>query len=129
MRRYRIRRAFLAQTPPVKSHVLSLGIDPTALDPIALAGGTSLATPVATRGALEDTLWDLLDSTCEFSVENGPPDDKEMRVYIDNFPVPRDAKEGWTYDSTLQRVTIHGARCHHLHAIDVVHGCWGPPTG
>ena len=120
-----------AQSPPVQTYVLGLGADAAVLDPIAAAGGSGQSKVASGKGELETALTALMQSFCDFHVDQGPPDDAELRVYFDGVAVPKGEPNGWSYDAVTKRLTFHGGSCQSVpftQDMDVVYGCWGPTS-
>ena len=122
----------------IKTFVVGIpGSGPYAslLDALAVVGGTALpGSPAYYRIDNMDHLGETLARvgeraaiTCEFTLEQAPPEPDRVNVYLDQELVPYDEKNGWTWtsDTTLK---LHGAACDKLESglvmqVQVVAGC------
>lgn len=128
----------LAQTPSVKTYVIGLGVNPTAVDAIAAAGGTTKSVPATNQTELDAAFAKVADAvaSCEYVLDNAPADASGIFVYFNDDPtgVPKDGTNGWTYDPVTKKLTFNGTSCTQLKGgtvtdIDVVYGCPGPIVG
>ncbi|HEX4339717.1 MAG TPA: VWA domain-containing protein [Polyangiaceae bacterium] len=123
----------LAQSPPVKTYVVGLGVSASALDAIAEAGGTTSSIATDDLGQLSgafDTITSSVDS-CEYTVGTAPPDTDGLYVFFDKAPVSKDPANGWSYASAGKKLEFNGKACDQLRAgsvtnVDVVYAC-APP--
>ena len=105
------------------------------LDQLAIIGGTARATEpryykVEDVGNLKATLLQIgrqAAASCEFELDEAPPDLGYVNVYLDQTLVPFDELDGWSWvnDTTL---TLNGASCAKLERgevgrVQVVAGC------
>lgn len=132
-----------ALVPEVRTFVVGFGgeVDRDALGEMAAAGGTARAGDPAYFQAddavqLEDAFLTIGGSvlSCSYVLDQAPPDDDDLSVYIDREVSPRDAThtEGWDYDSATNQMTFFGATCTGLQdgtagELLIVYGC--PPVG
>ena len=111
------------------------------LDALAEAGGRAASTTspkyfeVADAQQLTDTLESItkqLVRSCEFQLEQGPPDPDKVNVYIDGEVVPKDGADGWEYDNSTDppTIVIKGQTCEDLIAqgAESVSFAFGCPT-
>lgn len=128
----------LAQTPSVKTYVIGLGVNPTAIDAIAAAGGTTKSVPSSNQTELDAAFNKVADAvaSCDYVLDNAPTDANGIYVYFNNDPtgVPKDGSNGWSYDPQTKKLSFHGSSCTQLKGgtvsdIDVVYGCPGPTIG
>jgi hypothetical protein len=128
----------LSQTPSVKTYVIGLGVNPAAIDQIAASGGTTQSVPAANQSQLDSAFDKIADAvaTCDYVLDNAPPDANGLYVYFNNDPagILEDAGNGWTYDPATKKLTFHGTSCDQLKGgtvsdVDVVYGCPGPTIG
>lgn len=128
----------LAQTPLVKTYVIGLGVNPTAVDAIAAAGGTTKSVPATNQTELDAAFGKIADAvaSCEYLLANAPANASGIYVYFNDDPtgVPSDGTNGWSYDPVTKKLTFNGTSCAQLKGgavtdIDVVYGCPGPIVG
>ncbi|MBK7583845.1 MAG: VWA domain-containing protein [Myxococcales bacterium] len=125
----------LAQNPPVKTYVIGLGVNPSAIDQIAAAGGTTKSVPASNQTELDAAFNKIAAAvaSCEYLLDKAPPNSTGVYVYFNDDPtgVPSDPNNGWSYDPTTNKLTFNGTACTQLKSgtvtdIDVVYGCPGP---
>lgn len=125
----------LAQAPSVKTYVIGLGVNPSAIDAIAAAGGTTKSVPATNQTELDAAFDKIADAvaTCEYVLDSAPADPNKIYVYFNDDPtgVPKDATNGWSYDPVTKKLTFNESSCAKLKGgtvtdVDVVYGCAGP---
>ncbi len=131
--------ALRGRTPEVKTFVVGFGsgVDESALDAMAVAGGTAVggahdyyqADDAAALQAAFDAIGGAVLS-CSYELSETPEDLDQLYVYFDSVGVPRDTSQtdGWDYDPDTNQITFYGAACDALHSGDVtdlviVYGC------
>jgi hypothetical protein len=143
--------AAFAATPSIPTFVIGVGSDLSALDAIARAGGTGMATLVDTGGNAQKQFLDALDSArqsaipCNFAIPSGTSvDPTETNVeyapasapaqnflYVgDSAGCVRAPTDGWYFDDPMQptQVILCDAACDMVKAddrgqVNVVFGC------
>lgn len=104
------------------------------LDAMALAGGAARPTEpryyrvddlAALGGVLSSIASEVV--SCDFDVEDAPPDPKMTNVYLDQDVVPYDPVDGWVW-VTPTRVELRGAACDAVKKgkvaqVQIVSGC------
>ncbi len=117
---------------------LGFGSDPTALDRMATAGGTShaySATSATELGtALDAIAAAIIPPSCTVSVGGTARDPMLFQVRFDGGDlIPRDTSHsrGWDYDSGTNTITFYGPECDAVQSGSVAHvqvdfGCPGP---
>ncbi len=105
------------------------------LDQLATVGGSARAgepryyrvDDVDNLGATLAAIGEKALITCEFSLDEAPPDPSFVNVYLDQDIVPYDEVDGWSWtsDTTL---SLHGTSCERLEdgevaKVQVVAGC------
>jgi hypothetical protein len=125
----------LGQSPSVKTYVIGLGVNPSAIDAIAAQGGTTKSVPAANQTELDAAFNKIADAvaSCDYVLDNAPADANGIYVYFNDDPtgVPKDGSNGWSYDPVTKKLTFHGSACTALKGgtvkdIDIVYGCPGP---
>jgi len=130
------------ETPQVKTFVVGFGsgVDATALNDMAQAGGTALpsgppyyyqADDAASLNMAFDSIGAAVLS-CTYAL-SGTPDIDTLHVFFDSIGVSRDTThtDGWDYDSTSNQITFYGPACDSLKSgsvtdLVVVSGCTVP---
>lgn len=128
-------QSLVLQTPSVRTFVIGLGVNSSAIDTIALAGGTTQALPANNQAELNNAFNQIAAAvaTCEFVLNNAPADADKLYVHFNDNPaqIPADPNNGWSFDPTTNKLVFHGAACDDIKSgkvtdIDVVYGCPGP---
>jgi hypothetical protein len=128
-------KRLLDQSPSVKTYVIGLGVNGSAVDAIAKAGGTTASIPTKNLGELAKAFDQVATSiaSCDYTLGMSPPDTGHLYVYFDDdaAPLPQDGKDGWSYAPDTRRFTLNGSACDRIKGgsvqhIDVVFGCPRP---
>jgi len=114
------------------------GSDPTALNRMATAGGTTRpysATSASELDAALDTIAaEVIPPSCTIALEGPARDPRLFQVSFDGGPlIPRDPthSRGWDYDPSTNTIIFYGADCTTLQSgrvtnVGVEFGCPGP---
>lgn len=113
------------------------GVDPTAMNALALAGGMAKSGTEkyyhaddgteleAALGSIGKTIVD-----CSFTLGSTPDDPDLLYAFLNDQPVDRDPQhlDGWDYDPASNSVEFYGSACDALKSgqvsdVDVVFGC------
>lgn len=93
----------------------------SVLDRMAVAGNTARGQApkyyaAADVKALTDALGVITEAavTCNFELENTPPDTMNINVFVDDAPLPRDAADGFAYNTQDNAVELTGEICTRL---------------
>jgi hypothetical protein len=122
----------LAQSPSVKTYAIGLGVNTSAIDAIAKAGGTDHAIGASNQAELAGafTTTAAAVASCDYTLDKAPPDADKLYVFFNKDPtvLPRDGADGWSYDTATRRLQFVGSACASLQAgtithVDVVYGC------
>lgn len=125
----------LAQSPPVKTFVIGLGVNKDAIDEIAKSGGTTEAVAANNLSELSRAFGQVATAvaSCDYQLGSSPPDAEQLFVFFNDDPagVPNDAAEGWSYEGSTRLLEFHGRACEELRSgsvkdLDVVFGCAKP---
>ncbi len=122
----------------IRTYVVGIpgsGLYTDLLDQLAVVGGTARAqTPRYYRvddiSMLQGTLSQIGDKaliTCQFQLDQPPPEPNLVNVYLDATVVPYDEQNGWSWTSDTQ-LELHGRACDKLESgevaqVQVVAGC------
>lgn len=133
------------QPQEVRTFVVGFGdgVDPVQLASMAVAGGTAIdADPVYYQAdnatALSDAFAAIAGSilSCNFALDEAPPDVDDLYVFFDTTLVERDTtrEDGWDYDADLNQVTFYGPACEAIQSnsigeVNIVFGCPVLPEG
>lgn len=127
------------QTPEIKTFVVGFGggVDPAALNDMAVAGGTELPgdpkyyqadDAASLSAAFADIAGEVL--SCSYALSGSPASADDLHVYFDGMAIPRDPgqSDGWDYDLDTDRITFYGPACEALQSgtigdLVIVHGC------
>jgi len=113
------------------------GVNAATLDAIALAGGTDNPNDANHNYYQADNSTDLVDALmtisslvveCEFILEETPEDPGRIYVQINGTSIENDSSDGWTYNSSGNRITVNGQACDDIKSsaqveVDIVLGC------
>jgi hypothetical protein len=107
----------------------------TLLDQLATIGGSARPTSpyyyrVDDMSSLSQTLLQIGNKvllTCQFVLEQAPPEPSFVNVYLDQSVVAYDEQNGWTWTSDT-KLELHGGACQTLESgavgqVQVVAGC------
>ena len=128
-------RMLLAQSPPVKTYVIGLGVNPDAIAEIATAGDTDQAIGANNLAELSSAFDQIAAAvaSCDYTLGDAPPNTAELYVFFNDDPqaVASDGMHGWSYEPAAQRLRFHGDACDQIQSgavddIDVVYGCPRP---
>ncbi len=105
---------------------LDPGGRPSCLEELARRGGVSrgdgkpalfsASDPVALERALQQIFGGVIRPSCTFELKLTPSNSQAVRVYVGGRQVPRNATDGWDYESPadIRRITLHGSACKRL---------------
>lgn len=129
--------SLISETPSVKTFVIGFGsgVNATALNDTAVAGGTALANgpPYYYQADNAAQLQMALDAiggavlSCTYMLDQ-VPEDADFFIYFNDVLVGEDASNGWTYDPVNNTVTFFGTSCDSLRTgavsdLVIVHNC------
>lgn len=125
--------------PEVRTFVVGFGgeVDRDLLNSLADAGGTAQAGDPSyfqadDAAGLEDAFLTIGSSvlSCNYVLDEQPPDADNLAVYIDRAVTPRDGThaDGWDYDTASGEMTFYGPTCESLQSgtvgeLLIVYGC------
>ncbi|HUH05295.1 MAG TPA: VWA domain-containing protein [Kofleriaceae bacterium] len=127
----------ISQTPSVKTFVIGFGsgVNATALNDTAIAGGTALPNGPPYYYQANDAvqLQMALDAiggavlSCTYVLDQ-VPENADFFIYFNGTLVGEDPTNGWTYDPTDNTVTFTGTSCDSLRTgvvtdLVIVHNC------
>lgn len=126
----------------IQTYVLGFGSgfsgDPTALNRMAAAGGTtrpySATSAAALDMALDAIAAEILPPSCTIALDGPERDPRLFRVSFDGGAlIPRNTAHtsGWDYDAATNTITFYGTECDAVRSgsianVDVDFGCPGP---
>ena len=96
------------------------GATPANLDDLAQNGGTGSHYTADNATQLVDVLSGISDSvvSCSYLLDPPPEDPHKIWVEMQGSVVPRDARNGFTYNAANETLTLHGTSCEELQALD-----------
>lgn len=132
----------LFSDPGIPTYVVGFGGgfagDPSALNRMAMAGGTgtpfNAATGAALEAAFEAIAAEVIPPSCTIELDGPVRDPMLFQVSFDGGPlIPRNMSRtsGWDYDPATNTITFYGAECAAVQSgavtnISVDFGCPGP---
>jgi hypothetical protein len=98
----------------IPTYVVGYQIDPSRqnlMNELAQLGGTLMYHPVEDAQGIVDAFRQITKDvvSCEFDLNNVPPDLTKVRIEIDSRTIPLNDPNGWVIDG--RHVTLKGAAC------------------